>query len=250
MHVTSIIQWLVKTKVMENLSFEAVTAASQGKASMQLTFKQDLHHVYNLSGAPDWLLFDMATGTLLPSSIVIASHIFQHRWEKYLPSFSNFAHINDTRNGLLLYKPVEWAFDRAKLCVEIRSGRLMFRLLDQSLKDVKLTDMAIKLRQPRQAALQQAEAAIQLTYGDLDERELVFPSSSEMRPSKRLLLLHAHASWYRACVDTPGLDLNVRPPFDDISLDDVSEDEVTNFVLRDFVNEWKATLIDTNSPDE
>jgi hypothetical protein len=50
-------------------------------------------------------------------------------------------------NGLLLYKPVKWAFDWAKICVEVKPGDPMtFCLLDQDLCDIQLAEKACELR--------------------------------------------------------------------------------------------------------
>jgi hypothetical protein len=47
---------------------------------------------------------------------------------------------------LLLYKPVEVAFDQGKICIEVDGvGRMRFALLDQSIRDKKLVDLACEL---------------------------------------------------------------------------------------------------------
>lgn len=41
-------------------------------------------------------------------------------WHPSWPRFCNkvgFDNIDDTRNGLLLFKPIEWAFDNSKLSI-------------------------------------------------------------------------------------------------------------------------------------
>jgi hypothetical protein len=92
-------------------------------------------------------IFDMVTGKRLPHQIVIAAHIFQHKWRNNLSKYTSLTNIDDVRNGLLLYKPVEWAFNRAKICVEVNSREEMtFYLLDQDLRDVKLVAKACDLR--------------------------------------------------------------------------------------------------------
>jgi hypothetical protein len=138
-------------------------------------------------------------------SYVIASHIFQHRWRLTLPFLSQILDIkdvNDVRNGLFLYKPVEWAFDRAKIFIEMNetvTGSMLFRLLDQDLRDVKLADKASELRMEgkRERPPVGREASLQTTFGDLDGQNLHFPPNSDMRPSKRLLAIHAYAAWIK-----------------------------------------------------
>jgi hypothetical protein len=140
-------------------------------------------------------------------------------------SYTQLDNINDPCNGLLLYKPVEWAFDRAKLCVEIKDGCMRFLLLDQSLKNMKLTDKAKNLQSNcnnHGNGLIPGEEKIQTTFGDLDRRPLYFPPGSRMRPSTRLLALHAHAAWLETCRSGS----KILPPIYNSSEDDaLSGDE-------------------------
>jgi len=134
--------------------------------------------------------FDMATGRVLPSAIVTAAHIYQHRWRKinilttFPPDF-----INDPRNGLLLYKPVEHAFDRAQvyMCIEVFSieGQediFKFRLLDENLRNKALTEHAKGL--PGAGDIHSGiENDFTTTFGDLDGQALHWPQTSHFRPS-------------------------------------------------------------------
>lgn len=195
---------------------------------------------YNQPTAYDMGLLDMATGVILPHNVVIAAHIYQRRWHKYLSSFSTTTGINDARNGLLLYKPVEWAFDRAKLFVEIIDGAMTFRLIDQELENIKLVDKAIELRahNARPGACSREEAALKTTFGDLDGAVLSFPPNCTMRPSKRMLLMHAYASWIHVNGTTGGLS----PPMYDKSRHDLSGDEDVKDALDTAVMMWRQAL--------
>lgn len=231
---------------MQILDFDAVTVASKAQDSETVeNFKTVLKKAYGQSGN-DGTLFDMATGVQLPHSTVVAAHIFQRRWHKYLSSLSEFTNIDDARNGLFLYKPVEWAFDRAKLCIELKDGNMTFRLLDPGLKDIKLTDMASELRVKgkREGTPRGAEVSLQTTFGDLDGRKPYFPAESKIWPSKRLLCLHAYASWLFASGGKP--DSMIIPPFNEVvdHDDDVSGDKVTKEALRDIVDQWRARLVE------
>jgi hypothetical protein len=149
-------------------------------------------------------LFDMATGeTFLPERMVI-THIFQSRWRKYLPLFTSSVNIDDVRNGLMLYTPVAWAFNWGKLCIQVDSvGRMTFHLFDDDLRDVSLASKARSLQiTPR--STEEADGELDLTFGeldftfgDLDGKEVQFPAGSTMRPSRRLLALHAYAAWLK-----------------------------------------------------
>lgn len=162
-----------------------------------------------------------------------------------MPSFSSIEDIDDPENGLLLYKPVQWAFDRAALCIEIKEGDFTFRLLDSRLRPIKLSDKADELRRLRKSngdgeegeEDDDADANLSMTFGDLDGTEVSFPPGCPMRPSKRLLSLHAYAAWLYADAIAP--NSKILPPNYDMSI--VSEDELTqNNFLREFVSQWRA----------
>jgi hypothetical protein len=181
---------------MSALDFESITKHSQGSGSQGRSpkFKNAVKTFYGLSGDGD--LFDMATGKNLRHGSVIGAHIFQLRWQTSLSSVTSLTDINHVRNALLLYKPVEEAFDRARLCIEVKGQTMRFRLLDEVLRTTKLTDRAVILRKAAklEIPLTPAEMALKTTFGDLDGRELFFPQGCSHRPSKRLLALHGRAA--------------------------------------------------------
>jgi hypothetical protein len=57
----------------------------------------------------------MLTGELLPRHTVIASHLFKKSWAKRYEYCMGLDNIHDIRNGLLLWKPVEYALDTGGL---------------------------------------------------------------------------------------------------------------------------------------
>jgi HNH endonuclease len=190
---------------MCNLDFENVTKYSQGAGSRSSKFKSHVKEFYGFSGnnrpesdppGKDEDLFDMATGEKLRHGSVIAAHIFQFRWRGCLSVFTSLTDINDVSNALLLYKPVEDAFDRARLCIYADAGSMRFCLLDKALQTTKLVDRAVALRKAAKLdiPLTPVEMALEATFGDLDGRELFFPEGCSKRPSKRLLTLHARAA--------------------------------------------------------
>ena len=201
---TSMIFWYINSNLNARLSFEDATVASRSRAHTQAKFKRLLKHEYHQPEIGN--LFDMATGTSLPHCSVVASHIFQHKWQKELSEFTSITDIDDPCNGLLLYKPVEWAFDRAKICVEVKSGnRMTFRLLDEDLRKTLLADKACRLRDERGGGNNRTkeEENLLMTFGDLDKQPLKFPEGTVMRPSKRLLGLHTVAARKAAQVREP-----------------------------------------------
>jgi hypothetical protein len=62
------------------------------------------------SGHNCWCLL---TNAVLPSHTVIGGHLFRHQWKEHT-HFIGIDDIDDTRNGLPLWKPVEWAFDTSR----------------------------------------------------------------------------------------------------------------------------------------
>ena len=58
----------------------------------------------------------MLTGFLLPETTIIAAHLYKHCWYDLVKEDLGFDDIDDVKNGLLLWKPVEHAFDTSRLC--------------------------------------------------------------------------------------------------------------------------------------
>eukprot|EP00274_Cyanoptyche_gloeocystis_P008281 CAMPEP_0196653974 /NCGR_PEP_ID=MMETSP1086-20130531/3647_1 /TAXON_ID=77921 /ORGANISM="Cyanoptyche gloeocystis , Strain SAG4.97" /LENGTH=291 /DNA_ID=CAMNT_0041985453 /DNA_START=63 /DNA_END=938 /DNA_ORIENTATION=- len=139
------------------------------------------------------------TRCFLPKKCVIASHIFKrtwakHSWQSVLLGFND---IDDPRNGLLLFKPFEYAFDRSQICFTFNSESQLFimKILDSSIKDKVLVDNLFSLG----FDTNDAESISVLrqclgfrTFGDFDGSALLF--SGLTRPFKRALCFHAHRS--------------------------------------------------------
>ena len=53
--------------------------------------------------------------------------------------------IDDARNGLLLFKPVEWAFDCSRLSFYEIDGNFVIFINDAAIYDVKLFDKLMEL---------------------------------------------------------------------------------------------------------
>jgi hypothetical protein len=71
---------------------------------------------------------------------------------------------------------------------------MSFRLLDHDLYDVKLFDKACELCESGEQPTGNEED-LQMSFGDLDGQEVLFPTGSANRPSTRLLGIHAVAAW-------------------------------------------------------
>jgi hypothetical protein len=142
-----LLKYLAACTLKDSITFrQRPSAALQSQPRSDVEFKDRLKANYNQPAQGN--LFDMATGQRLLYSTVTGAHIFQKDWHAILPGCSQFGieDINDVRNGLLLYKPVEVAFDQGKICIEVDGvGRMRFALLDQSIRDKKLVDLACEL---------------------------------------------------------------------------------------------------------
>ncbi|DBB00060.1 TPA: hypothetical protein ACH3X1_013917 [Trebouxia sp. C0004] len=126
-----------------------------------------------------------------------------------------FSCINDTRNGLLLAKPVEEAFDAGFLCFILgEDGEHRVHLLDARLYNVKLTDMKAYpwLKPPgqekmakeskQQDIMKDVTQALKESFGDiptfaaLQGKQLQF--QGDQRPFKRCLAFQASQSRHSA----------------------------------------------------
>ncbi len=62
---------------------------------------------------------------------------------KYLVGVND---INSPRNGLLLFRPIEWSFDNSRaMFVRDEKGNWVYTLLYQGLRNVQLINMFIEL---------------------------------------------------------------------------------------------------------
>jgi hypothetical protein len=87
----------------------------------------------------------MITQQFLPKPLVIASHIWKRAWHMVCRKYMEFD-VNDNRNGLLLFKPFEWAFDNSKICFipdglgPGGEGNFVMHILDGGIKEVGIVD--------------------------------------------------------------------------------------------------------------
>jgi hypothetical protein len=200
--------------MMSMLDFESDTSLSQSRDESLLSFQRVVKREYGQFDEDN--LFDMATGETFPYGRVVVTHIFQRKWQKFLRLFTSSTKMDDASNSLMLYRPVAWAFNRGKLCINVDSvGRMSFHLFDGSLRDINLASKARSLEIPPRLADEVVGGETKLdltfggisaltfgpdalTFGDLDGQEVHFPVGSKMRPSKRLLALHGYAAWLKA----------------------------------------------------
>ncbi|CAL8463682.1 g3216 [Coccomyxa elongata] len=155
-------------------------------------FRQRLQAVYGAE--QNGLLCCMLTGEKLPVSTVIASHLYKCEWKEFAEVDMGLEDIDDVGNGLLMWKPIEHAFNTSALCFVHDKGmdRFVAHVLDLSLLDVSLSARGAKLMGASWVASPPGSRAASLTYRDIDGEALRFPPNCLQRPLKRVLCYQAH----------------------------------------------------------
>lgn len=187
--------WHMRSALQTMLKFEPSGSVTSSRKKKEHEFKNRLKESYRQPEKGN--LFDMATGKWLRYSLVLPTYIFKKDWKEHLSVHTSLSNIEDPRNGILLYKPVHSVFNEGRLCIEVSTqGDMTFRLLDYTLWDIELANLACQLREEDNAGNQRLpeENDLHITFGDLDGEPLQFPQDTEMRPSKRLLGIHALSS--------------------------------------------------------
>ena len=124
---------------------------------------------------------------------VSVSHLFKHAWHDSI-ALVGLDDIDDVRNGLPMFKPIEWAFNTSRLCFYIPEGtqKLTVKLLDKSIANLRLCQKGKELCGPQWNSM-----ALNMTFQQLDRLELTFDDRGMYalnRPYKRILCLHAKAA--------------------------------------------------------
>ncbi len=137
-------------------------------------------------------------GVDLPKSLVIGGHIFKHEWAGVQAEvLLGIENINSSRNGLLLFCPIEKAFDRSALCFlkADNDDAFYLKLLDPNIRDITLLDACKKYvvdDMDEVLATLKDRLTVDgrlLTFGDIEGRPLI--CKGKTRPYKRCLNFHA-----------------------------------------------------------
>jgi len=108
--------------------------------------------------------------------------------------------ISNDRMFLLLFRPIEEAYDRGALCFHpdrLHNDRLAIRILDPSLRKIKLMDAYDKSKRPPDVVVRSFVAPVvgELTFGDIEDESLKHNGNL---PFRRVLRLHAGISQIEA----------------------------------------------------
>jgi hypothetical protein len=174
-------------------------------------FKTDLKAFYDCSMGNQTRCMLLDTG--LPSSVVIGSHLFRRSNEHIASKLMQITDIDDVRNGLLLFKPLEKAFDHfiISFIYDSPSDEFRLKVVNRNYRNAFLVD---ELTEKERNTLVGANVTLQwrtsstpiyaintnfnilTTYGDLDGQPLVFKNIN--RPFKRCLNLQARLARMKA----------------------------------------------------
>ena len=142
--------------------------------------------------APKGLLRCMLLNRLFPYAYVIGAHLLKREWGDMSKELADVDDVEDPRNGLLLYKPLEWAFDTSRLAFtwDEATSRFVAHLLDGHLANVKLVEKAKELLKDRYRRSEDADELGEMCFSDVDGLPLVLPVG--FLPFRRCLCLHAN----------------------------------------------------------
>ncbi|POM70389.1 Crinkler (CRN) family protein [Phytophthora palmivora] len=132
-----------------------------------------------------------------PKSLAIASHLFRRSNEYLSLLMMQIPDIDDVKNGLLLFKPLKYAFDHFQISF-IRDDTDVFRLklFDPDIRNIRLIDIENhsqkKTKCSESISLTEEEPChfdVETTFGDVDGSILTFTGIE--RPFYRCLNLQA-----------------------------------------------------------
>ncbi|RAW39182.1 hypothetical protein PC110_g4582 [Phytophthora cactorum] len=195
------------------LNVPSTTASRTQKLKKQLVKKYKCDCGINQNG--DSMLLCMVMNVALPSSVVIASHIFRREHDHLKGHFVQIADIDDVSNGLLLFKPIESAFDDLDISFlvdkrdqftlkmfnsDIKAHLLVDRLTQQQWDELGCGSLPTHWRTSTSPiyAPNAPQFNVLTTFGKLDGKTLRFPSGSTLRPFRRCLYHQAQLARTRA----------------------------------------------------
>lgn len=192
----------VSTEIVNRVLVYNEDAATRGS---NLPFKTSLLKEFRIPqrrGAEGTSIQCMLTKSFLPSRVVIASHIVKHSWDGLGIHSLLGMEVDDVGNGLLLFKPIEWALDNSKVCFtyDERFGDFTMRILDPALKAKTLLSV---LEEPPSERLRNSSSDLSSADWKVLRREVKESTFEDLeghwpqlqpgakRPFKRALCFHA-----------------------------------------------------------
>ncbi|KAF1313577.1 hypothetical protein FI667_g13292, partial [Globisporangium splendens] len=126
-------------ELQHDLLHHVLLDALSSTSAQSNKFKTELCATYNC-GLPNEMVRCMLLDTALSSAVVIASHLFRRSNEFLSMKLMGIPDIDDVRNGLLLFKPLELASDHFQISFIYDKSSDEFRLevFDRSLRQQRL----------------------------------------------------------------------------------------------------------------
>ncbi|KAI9089484.1 hypothetical protein DFS34DRAFT_598035, partial [Phlyctochytrium arcticum] len=211
------------------------TAASDRTEDRQIgnSFRAELTTSYGLSTNPTTIKCSLL-GISLPANNVIAAHIFPRKWSHslYLLEIDD---VDDPRNGIFLYKPIEHALDSGWITFVFspKSNQFHCQVLYKGLLTVDVDAEARKRLGNRYIPTQ---IPVSRTFQDLHSQPLIIPSSHNVW--KRVFAFHAVLARHHAIKKRWILPTE----FTEIESDEAWSPTVLDGPWRATVEAWQAQL--------
>ncbi|BDA50354.1 hypothetical protein COCOBI_16-0300 [Coccomyxa sp. Obi] len=130
-----------------------------------------------------------ATGKVLPDGALVIGHLIPAQPAVFGQEWGIADPARDIRTVLLWYEGVHEAWKGLRICLEYVGVSLRLRVLDKTLLDDCLVDLAdYREYKDRNYA---NDALRAMTFRDLDKREIYFPAHVNTRPYQRLIATQA-----------------------------------------------------------
>jgi HNH endonuclease len=186
--------------VLPNILGNASTTLSSRKQDFkeELCERYDCKRIVNGKTRVRCLLLDIH----FPKGVVTAAHLFRRSNQYIASTLMQIDDIDDPRNGMLLFKPLEEAFDHFQISfLSQDAGRSFYlKLFDESIRNTKLVDF---MKDPNQrAAVEDAVVKmgcafdLDTTFGQVDGKFVEF--RNVFRPYNRCLNLQARIAYFKA----------------------------------------------------
>ena len=180
---------------IEDLKLEQFPLAASSEKSDNQAVKVDCINYYNnsaLTRLPK-IISCQFLGIDFPTSQVTCAHIFQKKWAKSR-TIIDLKEINDVKNLLLLFKPIEVAFDEGRICFlwDDVASQFTMKVLDPAIKTKTVLDLA---RRHFDYSETIPNPILYTTFETLEGSAL---NTGEVLPLKRCLAFHASRARFEA----------------------------------------------------
>ncbi|TDH70094.1 hypothetical protein CCR75_009541 [Bremia lactucae] len=137
----------VKTAVMDLVQVmvsHMLMMAPTTRTTRNEYFKHKLCKFYKSYQRSDTWVRCMVLDVAFPKSFVVASHLFRRSNEYVAGTFLKISDIDDARNGIVLFKPLKYAFDHFHISfLRDNTGAFRLKLFDPTIRNTRLIDMVI-----------------------------------------------------------------------------------------------------------